>query len=105
MFLALVKSNVQKLLVRAGFYDKFDKNNVFLTLHGAVLGALRLHPMLLSQIILDAPLYPITRTNMSVSNSTLEGIFHITKHFLYTLLRFHTKNDFAVKRIFISVSH
>ena len=91
MFLALVKSNVQKLLVRAGFYDKFDKNNVFLTLHGAVLGALRLHPMLLSQIILDAPLYPITRTNMSVSNSTLEGIFHNEAFFIYTAAFSHQK--------------
>ena len=70
VFLSLVKGNVQKVLVRGGFYDKFDKNNVFLTIHDAVLAALRRHPALLTAIILDAPFYPVTNKSPSHRGSS-----------------------------------
>lgn len=69
VFLALVKANVQKHLVRGGFYEKFDKQHVFLTIHDAVLATLRDHPALLMELILDAPVFPITAIR-SVTNSS-----------------------------------
>ena len=66
MLLALVKANVQKHLVRGGFYEKFDKEHVFLTIHDFALAALRHQPTLLMELILDAPVFLIT----AIKNST-----------------------------------
>ena len=44
VFLAFVKANLQKHLVRGDFYEKFDKEHAFLTIHDAVLAALRHQP-------------------------------------------------------------
>ena len=90
MFLALVKGNVQKSLVRSKFYEKYEKNNVFLTVHDAVLDALRLHPSLQNSIILDSPFYPIT--NIRGSNSRTDGVT-----FFYTLITLNWSIGFYLK--------
>ena len=90
VFLALVKGNVQKLLVRSKFYEKYEKNNVFLTVHDAVIGALRRHPALLTSIILDSPFYPITNTRGSDSRPGGAA-------FSYTLLALNWHIGFYLK--------
>ena len=83
MFLALVKANVQKHLVRGGFYEKFDKEHVFLTIHDAVLAALRHQPTLLMELILDAPVFPITAIKNAIAPMNSSGeIFRTRKYFL-----------------------
>ena len=88
VFLALVKANVQKHLVRGGFYEKFDKEHAFLTIHDAVLAALRHQPTLLMELILDAPVFPITAIKNATAAFNSSGEFFRTRTFILGKFRF-----------------
>ncbi len=57
VLLALCKASVRQMFVRCGFYEKFDPNRVFLTVHDAVLVALDSSPDLLHALLLDSPVF------------------------------------------------
>ena len=58
VYLSWCKERLRQMLQRSGFYEKFNANHVFLTVHDAVLAAVEQDLEAFNEIVIDGPVLP-----------------------------------------------